>query len=90
MAWISTPHAPAGERWFHKIDHENETLGIWHLGSVPRGKTWPAAKARCGYEQIDIKVGGHETAASIGTQEDLICAECLRSVREQLERERAR
>jgi hypothetical protein len=38
MAWISTPNALDGERWFHSLDPERGAEGIWHVGSVARGK----------------------------------------------------
>lgn len=85
MAYVSTPCAPEGERWFHSIDRVARNGGIWHLGPVPAGKTWPVAKARCGYEQGDIAVGSHETALTIGTRGESICATCLRALRDELD-----
>jgi len=79
MAWISTPNALPGERWFHSLDPEREQEGIWHLGRVPRGATWPAGPARCGYAQPDIAIGRHETATSTGTGAENICPKCLAS-----------
>jgi hypothetical protein len=82
MAYIGTPNALDGERWFHAVDPELEIEGIWHEGPVAPGKkTWPAGPARCGYVQPDIAIGRHVTALSIGTQKENICPLCLASLR---------
>ena len=92
MSWISTPNALEGERWFHSVDPEQETEGIWHVGPIKKNarKGWPAGPARCGYAQPDIAVGRHETAESTGTQEENICPICLASLRADYARFRAR
>lgn len=81
MSYLTTPDALEGERWFHSLDPEREIEGVWHLGPVARGKTWPVRRARCGYAQPDIAIGRHQTARSIGTQAENICPICYASLR---------
>lgn len=89
MSYTSTPLAPAGERWFQTTDLTTSEGGMWHLGRVPAGKTWPVSRARCGYEQSSIVVGSQQTAASISGRAENICTTCLASLRAELDQARA-
>ena len=74
---VSVGEAPQGMRWFHANYPEEERWGPWHLGVVPAGKTWPAGRALCGFEQRDVAVGGQTTAPSVLAQAGEFCGICL-------------
>jgi hypothetical protein len=73
---ISLPDAPPGQRWFKAVYPELEMEGVWHLGYVASGTTWPAISSRCGFRQIDVEIGRQETSLMTITRAENVCVIC--------------
>jgi hypothetical protein len=68
---------PAGFRWFREIDRVHESYGLWHVGPVPKGKTWPAGAGLCGAPAPSKTLGSHQTAIPTLTNRSQLCPACV-------------
>jgi hypothetical protein len=68
---------PTEFRWFREIDNVHERHGLWHVGPVPAGKTWPAGAGLCGVAAPAAEIGSHETAIVALTHRSDLCPACV-------------
>ena len=81
---VSVGGLPKNLRWFREIDDVHESYGLWHIGPVPKGKTWPAGAGLCGAAAPSAVIGSHETSVMMLTHSSELCPACVKIFREQM------